>query len=194
MKSKAIRLICIALLALGLSQMAQGSWIHLKAALAQLLLEKAWQRSLQTGRANKPWSWADTWPLARLEVPRLGEDIIVLAGDHGQALAFGPGHASLSAKPGEPGTMLISGHRDTHFRFLKDLQAGDLIRIGGAAGIEYEYRVTSTEVVDSTKTRVISDPNQHRLILATCWPLDAVIPGGNQRYLVISGSEQGPTS
>ncbi len=186
MQRRAARLVCIALLLLGLSQMAQGSWIHLKAALAQLLLERAWQRSLQTGVASKPWSWADTWPLARLEIPRLGVDMIVLAGDHGQSLAFGPGHASLSARPGEPGTMLISGHRDTHFRFMGDLQAGDLIRIGGAAGIEYAYRVTTTEVVDSTKARILSDPDQHSLILATCWPLESVIPRGNQRYLVIA--------
>ena len=45
----------------------------------------------RTGRPVKPWSWADTWPVARIIVPRIGRSAIALAGASGQALAFGLG-------------------------------------------------------------------------------------------------------
>jgi sortase A len=79
-------------MALGLMLCGQGLWIPAKAALAQVLLERAFERSLATGRPVKPWPWADTWPVARISFPRLHRQVIVLDGASGQALAFGPGH------------------------------------------------------------------------------------------------------
>jgi sortase A len=58
---------------------AQGAWIHVKALLAQILLERAFAASLAGGHTVKPWPWADTWPVARIEVPRLHRSAIVLA-------------------------------------------------------------------------------------------------------------------
>ena len=49
-------------------------------------------RHLADGEAHPPWRWADTSPIARLEVPRLGVRRVVLAGATGAVLAFGPGH------------------------------------------------------------------------------------------------------
>src|SRR5262245_47098453 len=64
----------------------QGLWIHAKALLAQVLLERAFAVTLETGQDTKPWSWADTWPVARITVPRLGKGAIALNGSSGQAL------------------------------------------------------------------------------------------------------------
>ena len=64
-----------------------------------MLLERAFAQTIATGRDSKPWSWADTWPVARIEVKRIGASAIVLAGSSGQALAFGPGHVEFTAKP-----------------------------------------------------------------------------------------------
>jgi hypothetical protein len=72
----------------------------------------------------KPWPWADTWPVARLRMQHPSVDLIVLAGAYGRTLAFGPGHVTSSALPGQEGTVMLTGHRDTHFRFLKDVQTG----------------------------------------------------------------------
>src|SRR5882724_9471214 len=69
----------------GLILLAQGFYIHAKAMLAQILLERAFAQALTTGTPVKPWSWADTWPVARVAVPRLGKSAIVLAGASGQA-------------------------------------------------------------------------------------------------------------
>src|SRR5437870_11780628 len=53
------------------------------------------------------------------------------------ALAFGPGLVSGTAVPGAPGVAVVTGHRDTHFRFLQHLKSGDEIVVetrGGQIG------------------------------------------------------------
>jgi len=173
-----------ALLALlGLVLVGQGIWIHAKAALAQVLLERAFAQSLATGRPVKPWSWADTWPVARIEVPRLGKSAIVLHGSSGQALAFGPGHLELSPPAGEAGTAIYAAHRDTHFAFLGDVRIGDEIRVTRQDGVQFRFRVTDSAVVrwDASGIDPLA-PGRH-LVLATCWPLNAATQGP-LRYVV----------
>src|SRR5260370_32516006 len=89
--STLMMILAVALAIAGLILIGQGVWVHAKAALAQVLLDRAFSQSLATGEAVKPWSWADTWPVAREEFPRLGKSAIVLNGSSGQAMAFGPG-------------------------------------------------------------------------------------------------------
>jgi sortase A len=167
----------------GLALSAQGVWMHAKASLAQLLLERAFAETLTTGADTKPWSWADTWPIARIEVPRLKASAIVLHGSSGQALAFGPGHVEHTPHAGSPGTAVYSAHRDTHFRFLKDVAAGDEVRVTLRTGDTHRFRVTRTSVVRWDRSGIDPFADGHHLILATCWPLDAKFPGP-MRYLV----------
>jgi sortase A len=176
-----------ALLALGLWQVAEAGWIHAKAGLAQHLLERAWARSTQGERQARPWPWSDTWPVARLRVPRLGIDLIVLAGASGRTLAFGPGHHDGTALPGsEAGNAVISGHRDTHFRFLGELEAGDELVIESADGSRRAYRVRGATIVDYREARLPAHTPMPRLTLVTCYPFDALVPGGPLRYLVMA--------
>ena len=49
----------------GLVLFGQGAYIHAKALLAQVLLERAFAETIASGRVTKPWSWADTWPVLR---------------------------------------------------------------------------------------------------------------------------------
>ncbi len=178
------------LAAAGLWLLAAGGWIHAKAWLAQALLERAWNESLAHGGPEKPWPWADTWPVARMEVPAEGVELIVLAGDSGQALAFGPGHTGGSAMPGQGGTVLISAHRDTQFRFLRRLHIGEAICLQTRAG-RFVYRVDGARVVDSRTTRVADDrAGGERLVLVTCYPFNAIVPGGPLRY-VVTATRQG---
>src|SRR6202023_2532717 len=92
----------------GLVLFGQGAYIHAKALLAQVLLERAFSETIASGREVKPWSWADTWPVARIEVKRLHASAIVLAGSSGQALAFGPGDVGLTPDAGERGAACSS--------------------------------------------------------------------------------------
>jgi len=181
----------LALLALTVWLWGGAGYIHAKASVAQMLLNRAWNRAQATGAAVKPWPWADTAPLARLEVPRLDISEIVLRGDSGRTLAFGPAWNEGSALPGERGTSVISGHRDTHFSFLQRLRADDRIAIDGMSGRRW-YRVMQTRIVDANATRIDATGNEDSLLLVTCYPFDAIVAGGPLRYVVRAEAMEAP--
>jgi sortase A len=168
---------------IGLILFGQGAYIHAKARVAQVLLERAFEKTIATGRDTKPWSWADTWPVARIEVKRLHAHAIVLAGTSGQALAFGPGHVERTPDAGERGVAVYSAHRDTHFAFLKNVIVGDEIDITRHDGRTFRYRVDTTSVVRFDASGIDPLADGHQLVLSTCWPFDALMQGP-ERYLV----------
>jgi sortase A len=148
-------IVVFALLAAGAAFLGRGIWIFAKAQVAQVLLAGAWETTRGGGHAVKPWPWADTWPVARLTVPRLGVEEIVLAGGHGEAMAFGPGHLGASSAPGSAGNVVLAGHRDTHFRFLRDLEptrSGWRRRTGQSAATTWPRRWWSTTAT-ATRSR-----------------------------------------
>ena len=176
---------CLGLLLVGgLWQLGEGAWIHTKALLAQQLLQQAWERVKQGEAGAKPWSWADTTPLARLRVVRLGVDQIVLAGASGRTLAFGPGHVTGAALPGSAGNVVISGHRDTHFRFLQELKTGDDIELELPGGGSAHYAVIHQTVHHQDDVWLMEDSSHQQLTLITCYPFDDPVPGGVLRYVV----------
>ena len=178
------RLLLATLVIAGSWQIGQGLYIHAKALLAQALLEQAWEKTQHGEPRATPWPWADTWPVARLSVPSQNVSLIVLAGDSGRTLAFGPGHNFGSATLGDNGNSFISGHRDTHFRFLEYLQQGDRVYVDTPQGQRKVYRVEQATIVDAGEAWVESEPQMSRLSLITCYPFESIVPGGSQRYLV----------
>jgi sortase A len=177
------RVIAILAALLGIVLLGQGLWIHAKALLAQVLLERAFAATIASGGPVKPWSWADTWPVARIAVPRLGKSAIALAGSSGQALAFGPGHVELTVEPGERGTALYAAHRDTHFAFLADVRIGEAIVVTRRDGVVVRFVVTATSVVRWDQSGIDPLGAGRHLVLSTCWPFDART-AGPLRYLV----------
>jgi sortase A len=153
--------------------------------LAQGLLAAAWQRAAAGEARPRPWPGADTWPVARLTLPGRSP-LVVLAGASGRTLAFGPGHVDGSAAPGESGNVVVAGHRDTHFRALAGLVAGDELVLEAPGGGRRSYRVRETAVVDHRDTRPLLPSAGARLTLITCWPFDAVRPGGPLRWVVVA--------
>jgi sortase A len=173
----------VLLLATGAVQGLRGGWIHAKAGLAQVLMRMSWQKAQATGGEHRPWPWADTWPVARLALPER-RDHVVLAGASGRNLAFAPAHLDGSAEPGEPGTCVIAGHRDTHFADLDRLDTGQTVELEDRSGRNHRYRVTAAAVVDENATWVMTESDVPTLVLITCWPLDGLAEGGSQRYVV----------
>jgi sortase A len=161
----------------------QGAYIHAKGLLAQILLQRAFAETVATGRQTKPWSWADTWPVARIEVKRIGANTIVLDGSSGQALAFGPGHVELTSDAGERGVAVYSAHRDTHFRFLRNVAIGDEIDVTRSDGRTFRYRADATSVVRFDASGIDPLSSGYELVLSTCWPFDA-LTSGPDRYLL----------
>ena len=183
-------MLSVCLLAVGLWQIGEGSWIYTKARLAQHLLQRAWSRTLAGETRVKPWPWADTWPVARLSVPSRHIDLIVLNGAYGRTLAFGPGYAESSSFPGSRGTTILTGHRDTHFEFLKRLKQDDAIVLETAAGSTQRYLVHDSQIVDVRTTSIGLSDEEDRLVLVTCYPLDAMATGGPLRYVVSAVREE----
>lgn len=161
----------------GLAVFAHGAAIPAKAALAQVLLERAWTRTLAGEGEVKPWPWADAWPVAVVEAPRLGARAVVLSEAGGEAMAFAPMLMSQAAQPGEPGVAVMAAHRDTHFRFLKDLAPGDEIRVTTPDGVVRTFRVEGGEVVRGDNSGIEPWGGTPRLALVTCWPFDAKTRG-----------------
>jgi sortase A len=182
--------LAVLLALLGASSLGEAARLHAKAWLGQRLIARAWQRLQRGEEAPRPWAWADTWPVARLEVPAHGVDLIVLAGATGHTLAWGPGHLAGTAPVGAPGNAVVAGHRDTHFAFLRELRAGDEIRSEDAAGSARVYRVVRSFVTDERDAAVAAPSDDTRLTLVTCWPFDAPLPGGPQRYVVVAAAEE----
>ena len=172
------------ILCFGFWQLGQGTYIPAKAWFAQELMQRAWTRTGSGEARATPWPWADTWPVARLSA-RSGEiDLIILSGSSGRTLAFGPGHLSASSLPGEIGNAVIAGHRDTHFKFLKDVQPGELLKVESSKGLKHLYKVIDAEVVDSRTGSLLLDTDDAILSLVTCYPFDARVTGGPLRYVV----------
>jgi sortase A len=183
-------IIIVALFALCLWQLSAAGWIQGKAIIAQYLLNSSWNKARfdSVDSAHKPWPWADTWPVAKLIVPEHDIEQIILAGDSGSSLAFGPGLSLAGFAPNTPGTALISGHRDTHFQFLKDIQLNDTLYLQTAVQTE-RYQVYDLQIVDSKNYKVQTDADEQTLVLATCYPFDAVTAGGTLRYLVFANKQ-----
>jgi sortase A len=122
--------------------------------------------------------------VARLTAPRLNKERLILEGASGRTLAFAPGHLTGSALPGTSGNAVVAGHRDTHFAFLRDLENGDLLVVGTPDGREHKYRVESYGIVHENQTEVLEPSGDGALTLVTCYPFDAIVPGGPLRFVV----------
>jgi sortase A len=107
--------------------------------------------------------------VGKLTIPRLGAAYYVMEGDHEEELRRGPGHLRGSAMPGDHGNCIIAGHRDTHFRILKDIQKGDDILVETKSG-QYLYRVKSMRVVSADDKAPLQPTARAELNLITCFP------------------------
>ena len=107
--------------------------------------------------------------MAKLIFPRLDAQLYVVEGDSASDLRRGPGHLRGTAMPGRNGNCVIAGHRDTHFRLLKDVHPGDDIVLQTRNG-KFLYRVKKLEVVPSSDTAPLQPTSEAELNLITCYP------------------------
>lgn len=125
---------------------------------------------------------ADPGVLGRIEIPRLGVAAIVRTGADESTLARAVGLVDGASRPGEPGNIVLAGHRDTFFRPLRKIRVNDLIRLVAADGT-HEYRVDSLRVVDPEDTSVLQSAGVEQLTLITCYPFRFIGPAP-ERFVV----------
>jgi sortase A len=108
-------------------------------------------------------------PIARLIVPSIGLDEVVVEGVGDDELNAGPGHLPGSPLPGDRGNAVISAHRDRHFSTLGDLAIGDTVYTETLSG-RTSWVVTKRRVVGAGKPALYSTDTPV-LTLTTCWPI-----------------------
>jgi len=194
MKHVALSVVVAILTVAGGLVLGSGAYLYGKAQVGQWLLHRAWTRTQATGKPVRPWPWADTQPVARLLAPAQRVDLLVLAGASGRTLAWGPAHLDNSAALGSAGNAVVSAHRDTHFHFLARVAIGDSIIVERADGTRTIYRVREVAVVDVRNLALPRDGDYPTLTLITCYPFDALVPGGPLRYVVTAEAESEPSS
>jgi sortase A len=120
--------------------------------------------------------------VAKLSIPRLNTQLYVIEGDDERQLRRGPGHMRGTPLPGARGNSVIAGHRDTHFRVLKDIRTGDDIVLDTPNG-EFLYRVQATSIVSPSNTGSLKPSSEPLLHLITCYPFYYV--GSAPKRLVV---------
>ena len=127
-------------------------------------------------------------PLARLVVPAIGLDEVVVEGVGESSLRAGPGHLPGSALPGDSGNAVVSAHRDRHFDRLGRVKVGDEI-------VTTDGRATHHWVVAEMRVVRAGAPALHAtatptLTLTTCWPIRWFGPAP-ERLIVTAVPKQG---
>src|SRR5262245_32486525 len=120
--------------------------------------------------------------VARLDAPDVNLSTAVLEGSDDAVLNRGAGHIEDTALPGESGNIGIAGHRDTIFRPVRHLRAGQEL-ILSTANRTYRYRINKTFIVNPDDVYVLSPTRQPTLTLVTCYPFD-FIGHAPKRYIV----------
>jgi sortase A len=157
------------------------------------VMESRWYQATEQARletlsstvpaaAAAPAVVAEGSVLGRLEVPRLGMDVVFAEGVSDSVLRHAVGHVPQTALPGRAGNIALAGHRDTFFRPLRRIQPGDAIALKTPSG-DFEYRVESTVIVSPTDVGVLRPTRDPMLTLVTCFPF-AYVGSAPDRFIV----------
>ncbi|RBP90505.1 sortase A [Cytobacillus firmus] len=118
-----------------------------------------------------------------LSIPRISAQLPIFHGTDEDELEKGVGHYAGSVLPGEEDNSVLSGHRDTVFRKLGEVEIGDLLVVNTSAG-EFTYKVRKIRIVDADDRTVIVPKPRATLTVTTCYPFD-FIGDAPQRYILI---------
>jgi len=184
---KALRAFAALVLIAGICLTCRALYLHAKAELAGILIGRAWKQSLESGQPHAPWPWADTHPIARLQIPRLGYDEMVLEGASPRNLAFGPARLFSGARLGESGNLIFAGHRTSWFKPLEGIAQDDTIQLEWFDSHrqlhQRTYSVSEIRVVDPQDVTLLAPTSQEVLTLITCYPFGRS-PYSPQRFIV----------
>jgi len=182
-----MRVVAGLVLLAGICLTCRALYLHAKAELAGILIRRAWKQSLQSGQPYAPWPWADTHPIARLEIPRLGYDEMVLEGASPRNLAFGPARLFSGAQMGESGNLVLAGHRTSWFKPLEGIAQDDFVQLewfDSHRGLHRRtYKVTEIHVVNPKDVSLLAPTSQDALTLITCYPFGRS-PYSPRRFIV----------
>lgn len=120
----------------------------------------------------------------KMKIKNLTEWMPVVEGDELDLLAYGIGHHTSTGHPGDNRQIFLSAHRDTHFKELEYVKAGDTVIVQTTYG-KFEYTVSHTKIVHESDTDVIRTEQleEDELVLMTCWPFNS-FTDSEERFLI----------
>ena len=170
----------------GVLGIAKASLMPIKAIVGQHYLEVAWQESLRTNETEKPWKSADFYTIGELKVKRLKISRVILNTISGEAMAWGIGRINNIKSKSSSGPVILAGHRDSHMKFMYELNVGDKIELIMSDGLMQTYIVSKTEITNKPELEIPeSIYKKNSLILTTCWPRKSS-KQALQRYIIFS--------
>jgi sortase A len=168
--TKVMRATCYLLLVVGVVALGYVGYVSADSKQFQAVEKEKFTQAVVT---HQPTVLREGDVIGEILVPRLGLDAMVVQGDSARNLRRAVAHISKSALPGEWGNVTLAGHRDTFFRPLRDIRAGDEIRFKTSGGT-FEYRVQSMEIVGPRDAKVLEPSSGRDLTLITCYPFSFV--------------------
>lgn len=110
--------------------------------------------------------------IGTIEIPRLGLVSALNEGVTLNSIDRGPSHWPGTAMPGNPGNVVVAGHRVTNggpFRDIDQLEVGDPV-IFTVDGRRTTYRVTGDEIVTPDAMRIVDQTQESTGTLFACHP------------------------
>ncbi|WP_342721388.1 class D sortase [Sediminibacillus halophilus] len=118
-----------------------------------------------------------------LTIPKIDAELPIVEGTDPDDLEKGVGHYKGTAYPTENDQIVLSGHRDTVFRRMGEVEIGDIFIVKLPYG-EFRYQMKSARVVDADDRTVIKPTApQEVLTLTTCYPF-SYLGNAPQRYII----------
>ena len=158
---------------------------------ATQLIDVAWNRTVREGHAVQPWPGIASYPVAKITVPALGEELVVMSGVSNTVLKHTAGWNEGTDAPGMPGISLISGYRNGAFSFIGHLDSGTDFKLETASGTVKNYRVEGVSVIQGTEMRVPMAEDESVILFSTSYPVKNG-DGTDRIQLVIIGREMKP--
>ena len=175
-------------LAAGLAALGYATYLALDSKVYQAVEQRRFERARQDAAAVP--AFVEGGSIGQIGIPRLGLAAMVAEGDSASVLQRAVGHLAGTALPGEPGNVVLAGHRDTFFRPLKQVRVGDVILLKTHRG-DFEYLVESTAVVPPTAVEVLQPTRARTLTLITRFPF-AYVGAAPDRFIVRARERAGP--
>jgi sortase A len=147
-------------------------------------LEAQWEKQVAMAATPGLPKLSTAEMLTRVSIPKIKLDAIVVEDATPKQLAIGPAHIKETAFPGETGNAVITGHRDTFFRHIYELQKGDVIFVR-RNGEVFKYEVTGKKIVKPEDVSVLKPTSDAQLTLITCYPTYYIGPAPD-RLVVFS--------
>jgi sortase A len=118
-----------------------------------------------------------------LSIPKIESELPIIEGTNEEELEKGVGHFKNSGYPLENKQIVLSGHRDTVFRKMGEIEIGDLFILRLPYG-EFTYKIVDTNIVDADDPSIIKpDFDEEILTVTTCYPF-SYIGNAPHRYIL----------